>query len=298
MYKHLSRCTLALLLALTACDPYAQEEYREYFVVESYMVSEARMPEIRLTHTLPLFETYGAEEAAVTGAQVHIEELGPAGETASVYTYRHDSTGIYRTQADSRVKAERRYRLIAEMPGGETLRSETLVPGEFESVGETADTSAYQSDRQITITTTPSFYPGRQTFYIFTVVVENPMMENLTPFYRDAVMDADNPEKALRQYAKNSSGIINETNYERDKEGNITLRLPWLAVAFYGKNKIVANAIDDNMYDFLRSQNAQTGGPALSPGEIQNIRYNVEGGIGIFGSLASDTVSVYIERER
>lgn len=297
MSKYASRFILALLLAITACDPYAQDEYREQFVVESYLVSEARMPEIRLTRTLPLFETYEAEEAAVTGAQVHIEELGAAGETSSIYTYRHDSTGIYRTRSDNRVKAERRYRLVAEMPGGETLRSESLVPGEFESVGETADTAVYQSERQIAITTTPSYYPGRQTYYIFTVVVENPKMENLTPFYRDAVSDADDPEKALRQYAKNSSGIINEKNYERDEDGNITLRLPWLAVAFYGKNNIVANAIDDNMYDFLRSQSVQTGGPTISPGEIQNIRYNVEGGIGIFGSLASDTVSVYIERE-
>jgi len=48
------------------------------------------------------------------------------------------------------------------------------------------------------------------------------------------------------------------------------------------------------MYDFLRSQSVQTGGSTLSPGEIQNIDYNVEGGIGIFGSMASDTIAVNI----
>jgi hypothetical protein len=50
------------------------------------------------------------------------------------------------------------------------------------------------------------------------------------------------------------------------------------------------------MYDFLRSQDVQTGGSTLSPGEIQNIRYNINGGIGIFGSMAADTNRVFIER--
>jgi hypothetical protein len=67
-------------------------------------------------------------------------------------------------------------------------------------------------------------------------------------------------------------------------------------VAFYEDNLIVANTIDDNVYDFIRSQETQLGGSTLSPGEIQNVIYNIEGGIGVFGALASDTVQVYIKR--
>lgn len=49
------------------------------------------------------------------------------------------------------------------------------------------------------------------------------------------------------------------------------------------------------MYDFVRSESVQLGGSTLSPGEIQNVITHVEGGLGIFGSLASDTIQTYIK---
>lgn len=93
-----------------------------------------------------------------------------------------------------------------------------------------------------------------------------------------------------------SSGIINDRNYQHNTDGNTQLRVPWLAVAFYDNNDVIVNAIDDNMYHFLRSQDVQTGDNDIAPGEMQNIRYNVTGGIGIFGSMSSDTNRVFIKR--
>ncbi len=49
-----------------------------------------------------------------------------------------------------------------------------------------------------------------------------------------------------------------------------------------------------NMYDFYRSRDIQGGGSTLSPGEFQNVIYNIDGGIGVFGSMASDTVLVTV----
>ena len=92
------------------------------------------------------------------------------------------------------------------------------------------------------------------------------------------------------------SPIINEGNYEINENGTITVKLPWLAVAFFGPNRLTANALDDNMFDFIRSQTVQQGGSTLAPGEIPNVIDRVEGGTGIFGSLARSSYEVLITR--
>jgi hypothetical protein len=151
----------------------------------------------------------------------------------------------------------------------------------------------YQRNPQFRATTSQSTYPERQSYYIFTVNAIDPEEEDLTPLYADFVDDEDE----LSDFFVNSSGIINQENYDINTDQSITISLPWLGVAFYGANDIIINAIDDNMYDFLRSQDVQGGGALLSPGEIQNVVYNIAGGIGIFGSMASDTNRVFIRRQ-
>lgn len=95
-------------------------------------------------------------------------------------------------------------------------------------------------------------------------------------------------------YFKNSYGIINEQSYQKNGDGTITLGVPWLSIAFFGENNITVNAIDDNMYDFLRTQSQQNGAASLLSGKLRNIEYNLNGAIGIFGSMATDTNKVNI----
>ena len=45
-----------------------------------------------------------------------------------------------------------------------------------------------------------------------------------------------------------------------------------VAIIFYGPNRIFANALDDNLYDYIRSQSIQQGGSTFSPGEIPTRR--------------------------
>ncbi len=100
----------------------------------------------------------------------------------------------------------------------------------------------------------------------------------------------------LEFYANSSSGIINEGNFEINPDGSFTIQYSWAGFTFYEQNLLVANTIDDNVYDYVRSQTVQLSGSSLSPGEIQNVIHNIEGGIGIFGSLASDTTETYVNR--
>ena len=288
-----------MLFITISCDLYPQDEYREFYVVEAYLVADRALPGVRLSRTVSLEEEYNVQEAGIGDADIEMYLLSEDGTVERTYTYLNDpnnANNFYRTVSPDRVIPGRRYRLQVTFPdNSDTVRATTLVPGEFQTVGSVIDTAFYQSEQQITVTTTQSAYPGRQSYFVFSVIAAHPFEENLTPFYRDQVFDQD---ENIEDFEINSSGIINEGNYDINNDGTLTLRVPWLAVAFYGDNDIVANTIDDNLYDFIRSQEVQTGGgpSILPPGEIQNIIYNIEGGIGIFGSLASDTNRVFIDR--
>lgn len=284
---------LVSVFLLAGCDLYEQDEYEEFYVVESYLVVNATLPQVRVSRTLPVNEEYSFAKAAIGDATVKVQLLDEAGNPPVNYAYEQQTEGIY-TSVDSQtiVQGARRYRLLVSLPNGDSVQAETLVPGNFRTLRVNADTVTYQGDPQFKITTTPSEYPGRQTYFIFTVNVVDPAEENLTPLYADFIDDDDE----LSDFFVNSSGIINEQNYVRNTDNSLTVRLPWIGIAFYNANDVIINAIDDNMYDFLRSQDVQTGGAALPPGEIQNVIYNVEGGIGIFGSMASDTNRVFVNR--
>lgn len=282
---------IALITFFTVgCGLYEQDDYREYYVVESYLVANRPLPVVILSKTAPLEEEYVYQDVAVNNASVEVRLLNADSTIQEHYPYESTGQGTYfTTEHTVTVREQRLYQLFITLPGGDTIEAKTFVPGDFTTVNrdELSEKYTYQGSEQIEITTTPSeYFTDRQTYYIFTVNAEKPDSSQLTPFYSDLVKEQDN---SIQSYYVNSSGIINEENYTPTPEGNITLKVPWLSIAFYGVNNVIANAIDDNMYDFLRSQETQTGGVSLSPGEIQNIRYNVNGGIGIFGSLASDS---------
>ena len=58
----------------------------------------------------------------------------------------------------------------------------------------------------------------------------------------------------------------------------------------------MANAIDDNLYDFVRSQIIQQGGSTFAPGEIPNILERVNGAHGVFGSYARVSFDLFVKR--
>lgn len=288
---------LLISIIITAgCELYEQDDYQEYYVVESYLVAGSPLSDLLLSKTSPIDEEYRFENVVVGEAEVEIRLLNADSSIAERYAYIQRENGTFAPAVRVIVKEKSLYQLHISLPNGDTVEAKTFVPGNFEIVNkdEMAKDYVYQSDQQIQLRTTASSYiTDRQTYYIFTVNAVNPDSSKLTPFYRNIVIDEEND---LENFTINSSGIINEKNYERNADETITLDVPWLSFAFYDTSKVITNAIDDNMYDFARTQSAQTGGTSLSPGEIQNVRYHVNGGIGIFGSMASDTIQVQILR--
>lgn len=277
---------------LIGCDPYSQDGYEEFVVIEAYAVAERSLPIVRISRTVPVAEQYSFSDAALGGANVQITLLDEDGNDLQNFPYNQVAVGIYQTTNFShRIQPRRTYRIdINFNERDEILTARTTVPDQFTIINEIPDTLTYLGEKQLETVLSATKQTQNQKVYVFNTIKENPEIGKLTPFYLDAVVNGDSD---VEDFANNSSGLVNEGNFSINEDGTTTLIFPWIGVAFFEENKVVTNSVDMNIRDLIRSQDVQLGGSTLPPGEIPNVRYNVEGGIGIFGSVASDTVTTY-----
>jgi hypothetical protein len=271
-----------------SCDLYKQDAYKEQFVVEAYLIADEELPEVRLTTTGPIDQIFDINSRTINDATVIIREFDENGVIQWTEVFQNRAIGYYEpTSAGRLVLPRRKYHLEITTNSGEIIRASTVVPDTFSVVSLSAIALPYQGPDQFELLLTPSFYPGRQGYYIFSTLTLDPENAEFTPFYAGV---ADNREDVYTV----SSGLLNESNTNGAGSGDIKLTFPWIGVAFYGPNRISASAVDDNIYDFVRSASVQLGGSTQSPGEIENVISNIDGGIGIFGSYAKISVDVEV----
>ena len=294
--KKLSAILFTAFLIITGCDSYSQDDYQEVVVIESYAVANRLLPPVRVSKTVPADVEYNLSNATIRNAIVQMVLLDENGNDEEVFNFNFtpNSGGAYISFSDHKVLPKRTYRLdVSFNDRDEVLRATTTVPDIVEIVGDVAGSVVYQSSDQLEILIAENERIQDQSVFVFSTISQEPILENLTPFYRASV-DAGNVE--IADLINNSSGLINEGNFQRNPDGTVTLRFPWIGVAFYGPNQVVTSSVDTNLDMLVRSQQLQLGGSTLPPGEIPNLLYNVEGGIGVFGSLSSDTVSTNFVR--
>jgi hypothetical protein len=288
----------ALGAAILACDTTSVSEFEPQVVVEAYIVAGEPLRQVRVTRTVSVDELYDPVLAALNDAEVEISLLDQSGAVEDTYPFVLSADpGVYVPLQSATVLPLREYRLQVRTPlAPEPVTSETTVPGLFEVIEISADSLTYQGDEQFEVRLTRSTYPGRQSIFVFSTESLDPTVENLTPLYREiAVGDDDSIDPAdLQEFLVNESPPFNEGNYTPNPDGTLTIQYPWIALAFYGPNRIIANALDDNLFDYLRSQSIQQQPSTLSPGTIPNIIDRVEGGTGVFGSFARSVTEIYV----
>lgn len=286
------------LLLMNACEDYTQGSYEEHVVLEAYAKANQPLPEVRLSTTLPTEQEYSFEEAGLSGANVRVTLVGEDGGDEAVFDYQPSSEvrGLYVAENQiHRMLPLRTYQIDVDFDNRpDVLRAETTIPDNIEIISDVPETLVYQSAEQLEIILSPVERIEKQNVFVFNNIALQPEEENLTPFYKELV---DEEEEDIEEFYNNDSGPINEANFDINPDGTITIQYPWISVAFFGDNQVVTNSIDKNLSDLVTSQSVQLGGGTLSPGEIPNLRYHVEGGIGIFGSLASDTVETFFKRQ-
>ncbi|MEM6646800.1 MAG: DUF4249 family protein [Bacteroidota bacterium] len=289
---------LTLVLGVAACDINDPDGFEQEYIVEAYLEAMQPLGHVRLSQSVPIDGVFDFDALSVGGAEVRMLLEAPDGSIERTLDFAPSPSerGIYRALDASAIALPRRtYRLEVSIPDGSMLSASTIVPDTFSVVQVNNLTATYATDDQVSVDLTPSFYPGRQSYYLFTVESLQPTQDNLVPFIfafldenGDGELDDDDdfePDDLLDIRIGNSPPL-NEANYTLNADGSLNVPLPWLAVAFYGPTTIAASALDDNLYDFIRSEAVQQGGSTLSPGEVPNILTRIEGGKGVFGSFA------------
>ncbi|MCH8496172.1 MAG: DUF4249 domain-containing protein [Balneolales bacterium] len=279
-----------LTLLLSACDMYKQDAYVQEYVVDSWLVAQNELPPINLSKTAPIDVVYNRSELGVTDASIVVKEINANGSTNWVQVYQHVINGRYEPIDASRfVQANTRYELeVIVGLDNHLISAYTVVPDTFSILSLNHDRLPYQGPEQFAVKLTSSDNIDRQTYFVVSTETLDPQNAELTPFYANFDVDRD-------ELYRVSSGIFNESNQNQSGSGEIELVYPWIGIAYYGPNRIVIASIDDNAYDFIRSSSTQLGGGTQSPGEIENLLYNVDGGIGIFGSYSKVTIDVIVD---
>jgi hypothetical protein len=303
------RSVLLVLLCLgtgvLGCDTTATQPESQV-VVESYLQAGEPLPPIRLSRTVSVDETYDPTESAIEGATVVVDSLADDGTPVGAVSYTESDSvpGLYTPVAAEVVRAQATYRLRVTTTDGAEVTATTTVPGPVDLVDTENDTTLYQSPRQPSLTIRAARQGGlegaggQNVFTLTTTALldfattpTDSLRAALTPFYADGF---DPEEDSIGMLRVNSSGLLNEANFNRNADDTITIDVPWLAIAFFGPNEVGVSVVDENYFDLLRSQNAQQGG--FAPGEIPNVIEHVEGGTGVFGSYARAAHPVLIRR--
>ena len=286
---------IILLLSLISCESpaYIEDDFRAQYVVNVYLIAGEPLPSVTVHKTSPADEKFNWQENNVNNAHVQIRLLNANGSVAESYHYAHRKNGTYVSNDFEIIQPKEQYQLWVTFESGDTLEAKTTVPGDFEVANSPDSSYVYQQENRLELVSTPSSYPGRPAYYLFTVEANNRKTDNLTPFYKDLIR-----EKGLwiNSYYINSSDITGANNYNTNSEGNLLLNVPWSVFAFYGENKVTVNAIDNNLYETWPAiaPGLLTEGLSLSPGEMKKVPSHINGGLGIFGSLSrvSKTVAI------
>lgn len=288
------------LLGLAACDSTDPGEFETNYVVEGYLVAGEPFQPIRLSRTTGVTQQYDFTALAIRNAAVRLDLLGDDGGVEASYRFTEatDSLGVYFPDDPAALaRPLGTYRLEVVVPStNDLISATTVVPDTFSLVDATLTEAVYQGDEQLELTVTRSRSPGRdQNYYIFVTEAFDVREENLTPLAA-AFFENEEDDITLDDLRVGGSPILNEDNYDINADGTLTIRYPWLAITFYGPNRLTANAVDDNLYDFIRSQSVQQGGSTFAPGEIPNPLERVNGAHGVFGSYARVSFDLFVIR--
>jgi hypothetical protein len=268
-----------LMFTLSSCDGDAPPTaYKEEFAVEGFLIVGEPIRELRILRSLPVTDTFRYENSFVSDAQVTIFE----GENAYELTYQNsgERKGYYIfSDTTLLVMPETDYRLEVRLANTDVMTGTTTTPKDIDWTTPPKDFLPYPPD-------TADF---------------------IAPDSLDiAWTSADIPEYLLStrcldttnygQYLSPPQDISNKRtdSFEEDEDDlrytsvmrwaflqNIRVKTIWPAFRFFGAHEITIYAPDEHYLNWFK----QWGFSGSSP--VYNYELsNIEGGLGVFGSMS------------
>ena len=300
-----------IALCLTACaaerqpgELFGPVEKEAELVVDAQLLVGRTLPEVFVRRTLPAGRAYSREDAAVTDARVRILH----GDQVFEYAYTADETapGRYLPPREApMVEALTEYRLEVDVEGRKVrastttpdrvrIRQAVLLDEETLQIIRTLKTFAELGDQVYTAPENQITYlDGLIEFHFDTLEVAGFQaaifaLDEDAPFADEDLVDFYDEEDTSTLRANQSPPLA-------VSEG--ILRWPWFAVAFTGRSMIKVYALDHNWFEYARSspdQQEQGGFGGLAGENFERPFFQVEGGIGLFGSASVDSVGFVV----
>ncbi|HEU4366118.1 MAG TPA: DUF4249 family protein [Candidatus Krumholzibacteria bacterium] len=306
----LKRWPILLTLALFAtCSPERPDE--EFFapvgagipVVDATMVVGKPFPDVYVTETLAPNQPFSYEAAGVQGAMVSI-----AGGGMTVPYFSTLPPGHY-VPAGGDVLPETTYRLNVTLPDGRVVRATTTTPGPLrvrdwvllDSNGQNVVQTLRTFDEFPTDEDTVYTLPENQLIFgvgLLEVRLENDPAEGYLVGLQSLDLDS---ELLVDTSFLDEEDIDNFTRQNSSPPFAATqtyLRAPWFAIYYEGRYKVRVFKMDRNWYDLARTDPVMGAGGFGFGGEAGDNTvpplFHVEGGVGLFGSMASDSIGFYV----
>ena len=269
-------------------------------VVDALLIVDEPLPDILVRHTQRPTATYSRDQAAVVDASVAVFK----GETSFQYSAHPDSAGRYVAPPDAPiVLSETEYRLRVEV-GDEVVTAQTLTPPPLQiNQAVLLDESSLEArrhlvafDDDIDAYAAPEnqlhYQDGLVELRIDRTDVEAYQLAIFSlDFDSDFVLEADFLEQddfaEFERFGASPALAVTDGR----------ARLPWFAVVFGGRHLFKIYALDLNWYDYIRTSPDENDGPwtgGLAGDNFQRPIFNVDGGIGLFGSAAVDSVGFFV----
>ena len=280
---------LVIIFHAVSCEIYKQDEFEGELSVEAYLVAEEPFKSLHLTAITPFEAVYDFNRYAVSDAEITIYKLDLNGNRIKSYPLYESGKGRYSSREEFIPRPRYSYELHAITSEKHNIRAYTTIPDTFRVKEMIRDSVVYHSDNQVQVLLTQSWYPDRQSFYILRTYALSTEEYAMTPFYHT------DDEDTRRHRRRTRSDIFTEKNYQVHDDGTITMKYPWQAISWFGPNEVTIHAIDNNIYDYYRSQDVQTGVTSQPPGHIDNIISNVDGGHGLFGGMSVVRFEIYVD---
>ena len=299
---------LLLLLCLAACSAdrqpgslFGSVEEDSDLVVDALLLVDQPLPELYVRRSLAADIAYDRGATGVADARVRILQ----GDRVFEYAPDAEEPGRYLPPPDPpRVEPRTEYQLEVEVGGqrlwGRTttpdrlrVRRAVLIDWETGEVMRTLKSFAEAGDGVFEA-------PENQLLYL-EGVLEIHLEAAEAAGYQAGIFSLDeSPEKVNEDldefYDDDEDPSRNESPPLAVTEG--VVRWPWFAVYYTGRSIVKVYALDQNWFDYARTNadQQQQGGNAggLAGDNFERPLFSVEGGLGLFGSASADSVGFVV----
>ena len=289
-----ARCAfivLCMTVIVIGCQDLPPNDYIERIVVEGFLITNHGVDSIIIRKSLPVNVAYDPQVAGIVHAQVTITVDG------NVYTLMEKDTtsGFYYLPASVlTIRSGKTYNLEIHT-GDAVVKASTIVPDSIKLTSQLPDTLQYPSDPNAqtvpAANVTWTDVRGRASYAANVACLDTTWYKVWTKDTvingRDTVIQYGIPNRRIDRFWEANAPFYKDVSRWEPFIDYPSTPLPWTGFKWYGRQRIMVFSVDQNFYDWLRTQFlGTTYKPPLN---------HIDGGIGVFGSAGIDTQTVFVK---